>query len=458
MSGQETGKIVISVEDLKDAKIDETLELQRASMAGAIQPASGEKKPVRRLIYTTWFYLMLAGAAGALAGWAVIEPNFSDGIIFTGSVESVNPDSSPDNIRSQGGEIRGEVTVSGVEIWIVEGLTTIVEQGKPVRHLKLEDLKPGDVVKVMGGEISGDDSALIGNALRREPAGTPAQTYVPLGAMEMHQTIFALLLFPTIAGFVALALGAVEGLVCRTFSRAAWCAGIGLLIGLAAGGVSILLGGLAYGLIGMLGVGQGGVGAFLIQMFRRGLAWTLAGMGMGLGQGIALKSRKLAFNGFLGGIVGGLVGGLLFDPIGVVFTKPELMQGAMLSRAVGLTIIGAVVGLMMGLTDLLTRDAWLKVVSGPLRGKEFSFNRTPIRLGSSPKCEIYLFKDAKIDPVHAVIDKLRDTYEITDESSTGAGVLINGNRVVKRRRLVDGDQIQIGDSEFRYSTREAKAS
>ena len=187
-------------------------------------------------------------------------------------------------------------------------------------------------------------------------------------------------------------------------------------------------------------------------MFRRSLAWTIAGMAMGLGQGFALKSSKLKFNGFVGGMVGGLLGGLLFDPLDLLLSNHELMQGAELSRAVGLTIIGATVGLMIGLTDLLTRDAWLKVTKGPLRGKEFSFNRTPIRMGSSPKNEIYLFKDIKIEPVHAEINKLRDTFDLADLDSS-AGTFVNGLRI-RRHRLADGDLIRIGDYELVYSTRE----
>ncbi len=187
-------------------------------------------------------------------------------------------------------------------------------------------------------------------------------------------------------------------------------------------------------------------------MFSRGLAWMLVGTGMGLGQGIALKSRRLLLNGFIGGMLGGLLGGLLFDPITLLLSDPAHLSGAESSRAIGVAIIGAAVGLMIGITDMLTRSAWLRVIAGPLRGKEFSFYQAPIRLGSSPKNEIYLFKDPKIDPVHAHINKLRDTFEIEDNESA-TGTLINGQRV-KRKRLFDGDKIQIGDSEFVYTTRD----
>jgi hypothetical protein len=214
-----------------------------------------------------------------------------------------------------------------------------------------------------------------------------------------------------------------------------------------------MLGGLIYGLLGKISADPtASAPAFLLQMFRRGLAWLIAGTAMGLGQGLALKSKRLVLNGFVGGIVGGLAGGLLFDPISLIFKNQAAMGGATLSRAIGFGIIGAAVGLMIGITDLLTRSAWLRVVAGPLRGKEFNFYQTPIRLGSSPKNEIYLFKDPKIDPIQANIVKLRDTYEIADNNSHG-GTFVNGQRIT-RKRLMDGDRIQIGDSEFVYTTRE----
>jgi pSer/pThr/pTyr-binding forkhead associated (FHA) protein len=73
-------------------------------------------------------------------------------------------------------------------------------------------------------------------------------------------------------------------------------------------------------------------------------------------------------------------------------------------------------------------------------------------LGSSPKNEIYLFKDPKIDPIHAEINKLRDAYEIVDNSSR-TGTFVNG-QPVSRLRLADGARIRIGDTEFSFLTRE----
>ena len=65
-------------------------------------------------------------------------------------------------------------------------------------------------------------------------------------------------------------------------------------------------------------------------------------------------------------------------------------------------------GLFVGLVESLTKDAWLLMIVGPLKGKQFIVYKNPTRIGSSPKCEIYLFKDPAIDPFHATINILRD--------------------------------------------------
>lgn len=450
MTPEPPNKIVITSHDLRDPKIDEVIELQRQSIHTPVR--APEKKRGFRLIYATWFYMAIAGALGAFLAWAVIEPFFDDGIIFTGRLQQVDESWSL-------GPLRGRIEVSGVSIYLLPQHTRIGggTSANPQRY-SLSDLKPGQIVKVQGMPTP-VRSALVGIAVRVEDPETPAEPVVNLGALVARNVAAAFAFFPLVAGLVALMVGSVEGIICRTFARAAWCGGIGLISGLLGGLASFVVANIVYGFIQQITPGTGDPTssgpAFVFQMFQRGLAWTIAGTTMGLGQGFALKSSKLKLNGFIGGMVGGLVGGLLFDPIGLVFSNKELMQGAELSRAVGFTIIGGVVGAMIGLTELLTRDAWLKVTQGPLRGKEFSFNRTPIRLGSSPKNEIYLFKDTKIDPVHAEINKLRDTYEIADNSSS-TGTFVNGQGV-RRHRLVDGDLIRIGDSEFSYFSKEKTA-
>ncbi len=445
--------ITITKADLRDPKIDEAIELEQSYSPRS--PKAAQQKRRFRLIYATWFYLLLAGAIGAFAAWALIEPQFEDGITFAGKIEQVEPDARPSLFYLKVYTLWGRLRVAGADVYLVREKTRLVDEQGNVQPSTFDELKPGQVVKVIGAPAP-DSTSLLAAVVQLQRPDAPAISRVGVAAMAIRQTFFAIALFPLVAALVGLMVGGVEGVVCRTFARAAWCGSVGLISGLIGGAISALVGGIIFAFVGLLGADAAdptqSAGAFVLQMFRRGLAWTVAGMAMGLGQGFALKSNKLKLNGLIGGMVGGLLGGLLFDPINLLIAGKEMLAGAEVSRAIGLTLIGAVVGLMIGFTEMLTRDAWLKALEGPLRGKEFSFNRTPIRLGSSPQNEIYLFKDARIDPLHAEINKLRDTYEIDDRGST-TGTFVNGQRI-RRHRLVDGDVIKIGDTEFRYSTRE----
>ncbi|MCI0490403.1 MAG: FHA domain-containing protein [Blastocatellia bacterium] len=456
MSEGPVRKIVITKEDLLDPKIDEAITIEQSYGARVAGPV--EEKRRFSLFYSNWFYLMLAGAIGAFAAWALIEPYFADGIIFSGRIEQVDPQAVPFAFYGTTFAIKGRIRVAGADVYVIPEKTRFTDEQKKVIPYSIGDLKPGQVITVMG-EQAPDSSSMLAVVVQLQQPDWPVTARVSVSELATTQIIFAFLLFPMVAAFVGLMIGSVEGIICRTFSRAAWCGAVGLIAGLVGGAISVIIAGLIFALIGLIGGDSAdptaSAGAFVLFMFRRGLAWTVAGVAMGLGQGIALKSGKLVVNAIIGGMVGGLLGGLLFDPINLLIAGRALLSGAEASRAIGLTIIGGAVGLMIGFTDMLTRDAWLKVIQGPLRGKEFSFNRTPIRMGSSPKNEIYLFKDLKIDPNHAEINKLRDTYELVDnESSTGT--FVNGQRI-KRHRLADGDSIHIGDSEFSYSTREKKA-
>jgi len=451
MSDTPTQKLVITKEELRDPKVDEAIRQQRPFER---PEDNGPKKSGFRLLYAAWFYLLLAGAAGAVAGWALIEPSLEEGVRFKGRVQQVEPDALPRTFRGTVREIRGRLRVADVDVYLFPDHTRIVA-GPPKRRLSIDDLKPGQVVSILGVPAL-EANSMLAIVVRLEGAVSVAETSVIVSALQNKVILYQFLLFPTVAGLVGLMVGAVEGIVCRTFTRAAWCGAIGLLSGLVGGAISLILAGIVFTVVGKIpGVvvdSSASAPAFIFMMFRRGLSWTVAGMAMGLGQGFALKSSKLVLNGFIGGMVGGLAGGLLFDPLNRLLSDEELMQGAGLSRAVGLMVIGATVGLMIGLTELLTRDAWLKVMSGPLRGKEFGFYRTPIRLGNSPRNEIHLFKDPKIDPVHAEINKLRDAFEVVDGGSS-TGTFVNGRRI-RRHRLADGDVIKIGDCELAYYTRE----
>jgi hypothetical protein len=273
--------------------------------------------------------------------------------------------------------------------------------------------------------------------------------------------IVNLLMFPTVAGFIGLFLGAAEGIMCRNLQRAAICAAVGLGIGFGGGLVSIFLAGIIFVVMTSVAMafwkdpqpGKMPTGfALLILMMGRAAAWAIASIPAGVGQGIALREKKVFLNGLLGGVLGGLLGGLLFDPISLAFAGPGGNAGV--SRAVGFTTIGLMVGLFVGIVEQWTKTAWLLMKAGPLAGKQFILFRNPTVLGSSPKADVYLFKDEAIEPRHAQIHDRGGRFEIEDLDSAD-GTYVNGIPV-QRRMLQDGDQIVLGKTVLEFSLREAK--
>jgi len=154
--------------------------------------------------------------------------------------------------------------------------------------------------------------------------------------------------------------------------------------------------------------------------------------------------------GLLGGAIGGLLGGLLFDPIDLVLLGMD-KPSSHLSRLVGFGVIGAVVGCMIGVVELLTRNSWLQMIRGPLAGKEFLLFKDTLRIGASPRSDIYLFNDNHVDDQHGLIRVTGDICEIQNISKDRP-LLLNSSPVAKGR-LHFGDQITIGDTQFVYLTR-----
>jgi hypothetical protein len=270
------------------------------------------------------------------------------------------------------------------------------------------------------------------------------------------------LLFGPVAAGLGLAAGAVYGIVNRNLKQTFTCGIIGLGVGFGVTVVTTFIADMLFGLTTNLAVRlQGGVEriqpgefplsgiAFFVLVCGRGMAWCIVSMGAGLGLGVALKSKKLILNGLAGGMVGGMLGGLLFDPVSRFLTSTT--QDGALSRGIGIMSVGVLVGLFVGLFETISKDAWFVMLQGPLAGKQFVIFKSPMVLGSAPKCDIYLFKDPAIDPKHATVAKSGSRYLLSDGGSAN-GTSVNG-RSVDKHVLQPGDVIALGDTVLKYQER-----
>lgn len=193
---------------------------------------------------------------------------------------------------------------------------------------------------------------------------------------------------------------------------------------------------------------------FIGFIIIRSLGWAIFGGALGLGMNVLRSTRAQRRASLMGGIVGGVLGGLLFDPINR-FLIPSTEQGDVM-RLVGLCTIGLCVGIFVALSERLGREGWLRVRTGPLRGKAFILYHNPTIIGASPTANIYLFKDPKVAPEHVALHRVGNGYDLV-QSRSDAPVTVN-NVPVQRRRLVSGDQITIGDTILDFEERARKRS
>jgi len=289
-----------------------------------------------------------------------------------------------------------------------------------------------------------------------------------VGGQGLFAGLGQLLMWPIIAGLGGLFVGAVEGVSGRNWSRALLGGAIGLGVGFGGALVLNFVAGVIYALAGAL---VGVVGSpqkhfidqnhyyytpddcnklgYVVWTIGRAVAWAPMGLAFGVGPAIAMRSKKLAFNGIVGGLMGAFAGGLFFNPLASIFSHGD----AWVSRCIGFTVIGLGAGAMIGLVENLAKTAWLHVQAGALAGKQFILYKNPTVLGSSPKCEIYLFKDAAIEPKHAAIHAYGNRHEIEDLDSP-AGTFVNGQRVT-RQPLKNGDRIYLGETVLDFSEKES---
>ena len=177
----------------------------------------------------------------------------------------------------------------------------------------------------------------------------------------------------------------------------------------------------------------------------RGLGWAVMGLGVGLSVGLIKPAGKRILFCVLGGIVGAFLGGFLFN----FFC--DLIPNDIVSRGVGIVLMGLLIGLGVGLLEQFAKQAWLKVIRGEFEGKEYLVFAGTTSIGNNGKNTIVLFKDKLVGPHHCDI-KLQGSSYVLYDCGTPMGTIVNGSRIA-RHVLRRGDTIAIGNSVLVFQTK-----
>ena len=190
------------------------------------------------------------------------------------------------------------------------------------------------------------------------------------------------------------------------------------------------------------GIGAGSIGQMIytplaaIPIIATGgqiLGWTI--LGVFLGGGMSLFVRNLnPTKAFLGGGMGGLVGGISFIVINSI-------TGAIAGRLVGSDLIGFAIGIMIALTELLSKEARLIVQWTPTETRAFLLGKRPIVLGSSYETDIYLPKSQGYPLITAKIFQEGEKIILQFDEEMRSRKKLK----ILRQELKDGDRRKFGD-------------
>lgn len=228
-----------------------------------------------------------------------------------------------------------------------------------------------------------------------------------------------------------------------------------------------------------LGLVGGSIGALLGQLLNSSLGipifvgWMIAGVLIGASVGAfdivqavtsrqdSRASRKKMLNGIYGGLLGGLIGGV---PYTLVRAAAAADPGSGMRRladalptsslAFSLVILGGCIGLMIGLAQVMLKEAWLKVEEGFRAGRELMLTREATTIGRAESCDLGLFGDNSIDKTHARIVQKNNRYQVVHAGETGQ-TFVNDRPVgAAPVTLRSGDAIRIGKCLLRFGERQ----
>ncbi|MFO0964643.1 MAG: FHA domain-containing protein [Gemmataceae bacterium] len=257
---------------------------------------------------------------------------------------------------------------------------------------------------------------------------------------------------------VAFGLGLVDSvwnLGIRQFGRVS----IRVLIGVLVGAVGGLLGGLLGHFLNWLS------GGFLFT-----LAWAFTGLLVGASIGSfemlsafitkreGRSARKKFVKCMMGGTIGGFLGGVLAWLFRLAFASllsSKNEQWLWSPTAWGFVALGAFIGLLVGMAQVLLKEAWIKVEAGFRPGREMILAKDDIVIGRSEGSDVALFGDSGVEKLHASINKIGDQYFIEDKGSAG-GTLVNDRPLRGRAPLRSGDLIRVGRSVLRFYERQKR--
>jgi len=147
----------------------------------------------------------------------------------------------------------------------------------------------------------------------------------------------------------------------------------------------------------------GGAGQVLYSMLSflpsadtwvRVAAWALLGCILGRGMALIIPNLEPK-KSMIGGALGAAIGALAF-----LFVSQAIADS--MGRLTGAVLVGAALGLCVGMVELLFREAWLTVAYGPNEIITVTLGREPVRIGSETNSTVYVANSKGLNQVYTL--------------------------------------------------------
>jgi hypothetical protein len=197
--------------------------------------------------------------------------------------------------------------------------------------------------------------------------------------------------------------------------------------------------------------------------------WTIVGLlvGFSIGSYEWLRTRghqqqepaarKKVWKCSLGGCLGGILGGglaLLLREFSEWVTDKDV-QRLWSPTAAGFIALGGCIGFLVGLAQVMLKEAWIKVEAGFRPGREMILVKERTTLGRAEGADLPLFGDSGVEKLHAQIVLEAQRYWLEDHATRG-GTFVNDQRIHGRTPLQSGDLIRLGKSVLRFRERQRR--
>jgi hypothetical protein len=168
---------------------------------------------------------------------------------------------------------------------------------------------------------------------------------------------------------------------------------------------------------------------------------------VGLGVGWVGHSFARLRNGGIGGLLGGAIGGGVYQIVTSILPQTT-------GRGIALALLGAMIGLGIGLVGEIFKRGWFMVVRSQSRnareGKEYLLIKPKTRIGRAEESDVGLFGDQAVANFHAVVERQKGKFLL----ARGEGaVRVNQQPVTQPVQLKNGDRIEIGGTLFLFRER-----